>query len=220
MGIDTDHGVGSGGLLGIESHEGYLASKWAGERVLEKASRMWDIPVTCHRPMHMQMQIHVQGGDGDGGCSGSSHEEVFMSEICALARTMRCRPVNGGWKGHFSFMRVMELAGKVVRTALDGPSPNADIDTKITRTSVDVDGGGGMTPCFRVEEHNATVKVAISDIVRTVQEQEQEGDEFETLGLVHWMGRAKREIGFQWFPTSHDAVVGEGEGGTRRTTRV
>lgn len=222
MGVDADHGVGYGGLLGIESHEGYLASKWAGERVLEKAARMWDIPVTCHRPMQMQMQTHVQGGDGDGSCSGSSNEEVFMSEICALAKTMRCRPVNGGWEGHFSFMRVMELAGKVVRTALDSPSPNADIDTEITRTSVDADGGGGMTPCFRVEEHNATVKVAISEIVRAVQEQEQEGGEFETLGLVHWMGRAKRELGFQWFPTSHDAVVGEGEGegGTRRTTRV
>ncbi|KAL4884602.1 hypothetical protein BJY04DRAFT_215063 [Aspergillus karnatakaensis] len=190
-----------------ESYEGYLASKWAGERVLLNAARMWGVPVTCHRPMH-------------GEISESSGE--FISEVCELAKQMRCRPVEGGWEGTFCFVRVMALGEAVGRSALGTDtdlSPNAKTNSSLGEIVNNADGEGerGIVPCFHIKEHRATVRVGITDIVTAVREQEG-FDGFDTLGIVHWMGKAKREYGFQWFPTSHDAVVGEG--GARKSTRV
>ncbi|KAJ5578643.1 hybrid PKS-NRPS biosynthetic cluster [Penicillium hispanicum] len=106
------HFLSSGGVAGVASEpprngqQGYVASKWASERVLGRAGRH-GISAVAHRPN--------QGYDLPGPTA------EWADELRALVARMRCVPTECQWDGYMDLVPVAALAEDIVANILSAP---------------------------------------------------------------------------------------------------
>ncbi|KAL9093353.1 MAG: hypothetical protein Q9165_004094 [Trypethelium subeluteriae] len=112
----TEGGEGEGSKPGsVAAHppptdgsNGYVASRWASEQVLERALSVGKgVPATVHRFVPPTSTV-------------SREEKVkVLDEFVRLAHQSRTAPELEGWSGAFDMMASQEAAGKLVRAVLD-----------------------------------------------------------------------------------------------------
>jgi len=80
-----------------DGSQGYLASKWVSERLLEQANRQFDLPVYIHRPSSVT---------GEG-----SPPLDLMDNLIEFSRRLRAVPVpeRSSWKGYLDFVPVEQV---------------------------------------------------------------------------------------------------------------
>ena len=109
------HFVSSGGVLEYESEEpprdgsnGYVASKWAAEKLLSKAAAILGIPSYIHRPLAATKW------------SKSTPWQV-LDEVSAIAMTMRSRPWFEGLHGSIDLIPQEDFVNKMWAALFDDP---------------------------------------------------------------------------------------------------
>lgn len=96
------HYMSSGGVTNIPEdgtpsiQHGYVATKWASERVLQQAAKRFALPVVVHRPTK--------------GVDLPKAPDTLREAFRRCSEKMRCRPVDGGWKATMAFTPAAPLA--------------------------------------------------------------------------------------------------------------
>lgn len=80
--------------------DGYTATKWASERILELVSEKFSIPVWIHRPSN------ITGEDAP--------ELDIMTNILDFSKKMRKVPVSPSWQGTVDFVSVERVAADIL----------------------------------------------------------------------------------------------------------
>ena len=87
-----------------DGSDGYVASKWASERVLERANEANALPVWIHRPSSIT---------GEG-----APPMDIMQNVMKFSRTMRAVPILKGWEGFFDYIDVESVAKGIIRSVV------------------------------------------------------------------------------------------------------
>ncbi|KAL9039336.1 MAG: hypothetical protein Q9214_004920, partial [Letrouitia sp. 1 TL-2023] len=90
---------------GSGASDGYAATKWVSEQLLERASTTFELPVTIHRPSAIT---------GDGAPQMDVMQNLL--HYSALTRTVPCSDRVKGW---LDFVSVEKVARGIVESALD-----------------------------------------------------------------------------------------------------
>lgn len=80
--------------------DGYIATKWASERILELVSEKFSIPVWIHRPSN------ITGEDAP--------DLDIMTNILNFSKMMRKVPVSRAWQGTLDFVSVERVAADIL----------------------------------------------------------------------------------------------------------
>ncbi|KUI61972.1 Polyketide synthase-nonribosomal peptide synthetase [Cytospora mali] len=169
-----------------DGSEGYVSSKWASEKHLEKAASQLGIPVTIHRVVPA----------GDGAEPTEAMFEDLVSQFKEITKKIQLLPSQSGWEGAFDLIQVEDLAQRIVSASVDCATTAAPAPTS-EATYV---------------HHRCEMRVEMADVLPMV-EQSGYKDKYDTLPAHKWIGRAKLE-GLRWHIASQDsAVVGDEEAG-------
>ena len=95
----------------VDGSDGYVASKWASERYLEKVNEQLGLPVWIYRPSSII---------GEGAPSMD-----VMHNTLKYSRAMKAVPDLTGWKGYFDFIAVDTVATEIVSEVLSHKQPVA-----------------------------------------------------------------------------------------------
>jgi amino acid adenylation domain-containing protein len=101
------------------SHDGYTASKWAGEMVLERASAVLSLPVSLYRPTSIVGE-------------GAPAKDV-LANVLGSSRRMRAVPRLDGWSGWFDLVAVETVAKGVVNGVMRGNASNRPTEGGMVR---------------------------------------------------------------------------------------
>ncbi|KAM0360408.1 hypothetical protein ACHAP4_002485 [Fusarium culmorum] len=92
----------------VDGLYGYIASKWASERILESCAEK-GLPVWIHRPSNIT------------GQNAPSHD--LMQNIFRYSAETSSLPNLSGWKGYFDFVPVEDVAQGIVNSATETREP-------------------------------------------------------------------------------------------------
>ncbi|RAQ54773.1 polyketide synthase [Aspergillus flavus] len=165
-----------------DGRNGYLASKWASEKILTTAAEKMNTQVAIHR---LTQAPNVQPPPQD-----------IIAAFSAIAEQMNCIPTAQGWGRLISLMPLGELATSIVRRALI--SVGQQVSAKVT-----------------IENHMISTTFELSDAAEAVDRTVVGADRMDSLHMLYWLGRAKRESKFPWFVAAQDVIVNS-EGQTVR----
>ncbi|PLB53452.1 lovastatin nonaketide synthase [Aspergillus steynii IBT 23096] len=152
-----------------DGKHGYLATKWAAEKILENASSMYGLPVYIHRPAPVGQQPERLS------------KAVVFSEFMRFAQALRLNIPRNSIRGTIDLLDVARLAGAL-------------LDSMIGSTE-ERDG----PDLVRYIHHYADMKLHLDEWQAYVDEhvEELEIDESETHNATEWIAKAK-EIGFPY----------------------
>ncbi|PIG81412.1 polyketide synthase [Aspergillus arachidicola] len=165
-----------------DGRNGYLASKWASEKILTTAAEKMNTQVTIHR---LTQAPNVQPPPQD-----------IIAAFSAIAEQMNCIPTAQGWGRLISLLPLGELATSIVSHALI--SVGQQVSAKVT-----------------IENHMISTTFELSDAAEAVDRTVVGADRMDSLHMLYWLGRAKRESKFPWFVAAQDVIVNS-EGQTVR----
>jgi hybrid polyketide synthase / nonribosomal peptide synthetase ACE1 len=97
----------------VDGTSGYIASKWASEVYIEKASKTLGLPVHIHRVMPAVNQ------------SGPINE--LLQDFLEVADRMRVVPDWNGWGGSCDVINANNLATKISNSAVEGSSGDSSV---------------------------------------------------------------------------------------------
>ncbi|KAI3401844.1 hypothetical protein diail_8222 [Diaporthe ilicicola] len=169
-----------------DGSEGYVSSKWASEKHLEKAASEVGVPVTIHRVVPA----------GDGAEPTDAMFEDLVGQFKEITKKIQLLPSQSGWEGAFDLIQVEGLAQRIASASVDSATSDPASDANVAR----------------YVHHRCEMRVEMADVLPMV-EQSGYKDQFGTLPAHKWIGRAKLE-GLRWHIASQDsAVVGDEEAG-------
>nr|CAG28798.1 putative polyketide synthase/peptide synthetase [Pyricularia grisea] len=84
---------------------GYVATKWASERYLEKVSDQCDLPIWIHRPSSIK--------NPEAAAAGRPGADL-ISNLMHYSRELRCIPEVCAWNGWLDFVAVETAASEIV----------------------------------------------------------------------------------------------------------
>ncbi|KKK24446.1 hypothetical protein ARAM_006066 [Aspergillus rambellii] len=154
----------------VDGTEGYLASKWAVEKLLEKAAARFGIPMYFHRPAPV------------GAVQRVATETVF-AEFLRVVRALRLHVTRDSIRGYIDLIVLGDLAA-VLRDQL--------IDSASTSSS-------SSSPPVHYIHHRSDVRVHMGQWKAYMDQHNTDLtlDMVETEHAVEWVGRAKK-IGFPY----------------------
>ncbi|GAW27324.1 putative polyketide synthase [Rosellinia necatrix] len=95
--------------------EGYLCSKWASERLLERVSEAYGLHVEIHRPS----TIVREGEDA----LGDEAEKDWVNAFVKYVRLLKAAPESRSNRGFLDLVRVDTVCEQMMRRVLDGSQP-------------------------------------------------------------------------------------------------
>lgn len=170
-----------------DGSDGYVASKWAGERILERASESLGVPSFIYRLQPTR--------------TSSSHG----SKSWVLDEFVRCVDLAGampdctGWQGHIDLIPGREVAERLSDALVSSAKQN--------------DVGGASKAQFTSYESSVTVSV---DDIKTHLEELRGLRGFDRVQILKWMGRIKA-VGFSYVLASLEATLTGINGGEKLT---
>jgi hybrid polyketide synthase/nonribosomal peptide synthetase ACE1 len=171
--------------------EGYVASKWAGERMLERAAAA--TAAAGHLPVHIYRTLGVVSDDHEA--VGRLPASLIDEFARAAVRSNTLLDPEGQWTGSFDLISADEVADAIcVRLTTSGDAsgdPNAGgeaVDFVHLRATVRVENGQQLSDLLEVP--------AIRDNIGA----------FGKLAGPQWIGRLKK-AGFGWMVAAQDAVL-------------
>lgn len=151
-----------------DGSNGYISSKWASERFLEKlhsSASHSGLRTWIHRPSSIL-------GDGNSPMD-------IMSNVLTYTLRMRTMPQSQTWAGYFDFVSVERVALDIFESIIPSP-PNHPMDQ---------DGETGITYLFSSGE--LVIPIPSSDTPSTTNSANSMGLSLSTLPMSDWVDRAE-----------------------------
>ncbi|KAJ5587845.1 lovastatin nonaketide synthase [Penicillium hispanicum] len=164
-----------------DGSDGYLASKWVSEKILENAAEKIHLPVTIHRPMPVQSP----------SASTSNHLQA-LTELRDITQAQGLNNVSSGVKGHFDLIKADDLA-TAVSSAIFG-------ETIASPSS---------SPAVSYVHHPGSVRLGTDDLASVWDQVAKPAEEKEKISGPEWIGLVKA-AGFSYLIVSQEfQFIGE-----------
>ncbi|KAJ6040214.1 hypothetical protein N7444_009119 [Penicillium canescens] len=169
---------------------GYIATKWASERILERSSRKLGVPSFIHR-FHPSFQPQT-----------SEAKHAVLDEFVRCIDLAGAVPDTTGWDGHIDLVPVQQLCKWLCESILS-ERPGA---TNAASTA--------MCSNIQFTHYESPIRIEVAELKKHIDEQ-RGGRGLERLQALSWMGRIKA-LGFAYVLASQETTVenlhGAGEG--------
>ncbi|KAK3373153.1 hypothetical protein B0T24DRAFT_529456 [Lasiosphaeria ovina] len=172
-----------------DGSDGYLASKWASERLLERSATTLVVPSFIYR---LLPAAHV-------GREKQSNRDV-LDEFVRCIDLAHVMPDYTGWEGRVSLVPAEQVARLLFDSAVV-PSPGSDSAPAVAH----------FVHC------KSPISLAVGELKAYLEE--KRGDcGLEKLPMLKWMGRIKA-VGFAFVLASLETTVRSGQRGVELTSR-
>ena len=171
----------------VDGTEGYLATKWASERVLERSAASLAVLSFIYR---LLPSAQVQ--------SDQSKREV-LDEFIRCVDLAGALPDTTGWEGRIDLIPAELVAQWLCESILSQHSARA------------ANGTTTVTSTAQFSHYESPITIEVAELKRYIEEQKG-GLGLERLPVIKWMGRIKA-LGFAYVLASHEATVGSNSGG-------
>ncbi|KAE8383479.1 hybrid PKS-NRPS [Aspergillus bertholletiae] len=153
-----------------DGSEGYTASKWAGEQLLENIAQRTGLDVTIHRPCAVI------------GCNAPS--EDALNALLRFAVTQNAVPRFGNLTGFLDFAPVTDVAANIARVALKRDHHDRSGTCMLNAAPID-------DYPVTVVHHSSGIRTPVSEFRGRMQE--LYGREFGELDIVDWIVEAVKQ---------------------------
>lgn len=165
-----------------DGSNGYVASKWASERFLEKYSKHFALPV------HMHRQLPVPNGRE----AVDQELDDILQEFVDVAARMPELPDSNAWRGHYDLIPADRLADDVVDQAMGALKSDDDSTHQ--------------------HSHYSSVRMDIAKVLKRLETIPEYTDSDRPRIPAHvWVGKAKIE-GFRYQFSTMNMSLTDGEG--------
>lgn len=170
-----------------DGSDGYLSTKWAAEKFLQRFAAATETPVYIHRPESVAAVRNVT--------SASSEAAAVLNELTMIAAQMGLRPAFDGVKGSMHVVPVDHVAQTIRRTVHDSTD---------TRTGHDGDD------VFYMLHHKASIRIPVDDFEARLCHDDSVRL-LPSFPLLDWFGKAKRAA-FGYLITAWELVMSSSSG--------
>jgi hybrid polyketide synthase/nonribosomal peptide synthetase ACE1 len=178
-----------------DGSDGYVASRWASERLLERAGAELSVPGTIYRFVTTSESTHEQH---QKEASLAAHKAV-LDELVRFVSIAGLVPEFSTWSGHIDLAPVVEVAHWLSERVV---------------TPV-----GSVQRITSFEHCTGTVSITVDQVRAHLEKSLRASDwDLPRLPVLKWMGRLK-SLGFGWIVTSQDASAVEPTGLIFKTRR-
>ncbi|KAJ4287123.1 hypothetical protein N0V88_007745 [Collariella sp. IMI 366227] len=170
-------GSAAGNIPPTDGSEGYAASKWAGERILERAAEKLGVPARVYRFL-----------PAPAGEEGIREKQELMNAFIRSVDASGAKPDMSVWRGRVDLIparRVVEWLGEAV---VEGTS-----------------GGGEVAAAAAEFVHYASPVSVHTDDLSAYIEQQRSEKELKPVPVLKWFGRIKA-LGFDYLLASQKAT--------------
>ncbi|KAL6716651.1 hypothetical protein ACLMJK_006219 [Lecanora helva] len=174
----------------VDGSNGYVATRWASERILERSAQRLGVPATVYRFLPSTQQ---------------SSPKKQLDEFANFVDVTKKMPDLNGWKGRMDMVPATQAANWLCESILH--DKRAEINNDSTAAVADT----------RFLHYESTIRINV-DEMRKHLEHQRGGQGLERMPGLRWLGRIKT-LGFGYLLTSQEATVGsktEGEFQSRR----
>lgn len=167
--------------------EGYLATKWASERILERSATSLAVPSFIYR---LLPSTQTQSDDTKRG---------VLDEFIRCVDLARAIPDTTGWQGCIDLIPAKLVAEWLCESILSEHSAGA------------ANGTTAITSPTQFSHYESPITIGVVELKRYIEEQ-RGGHGLEQMPAIKWMGRIKA-LGFAYVLASQEATVGSSYGG-------
>ncbi|GAB1314574.1 hypothetical protein MFIFM68171_04784 [Madurella fahalii] len=174
----------------VDGSDGYVASKWASERLLERSGAgPLAVPSFIHRMLPSSAEAPAQPA---------------ASKQQALDEFVRCVDLSGcmydatGWEGRIDLIPASLMAGWLCEAALNSAVDGADVT--------------------RFVHHESPITIRMEQLDEYVEERRGRENNLERMPILKWMGRIKA-LGFSYILASQEATIRNANGGAKLVNR-
>jgi hybrid polyketide synthase / nonribosomal peptide synthetase ACE1 len=159
--------------------EGYLASKWVSERMLERASTDLNVPVHIYRTTSVVTET-------------CNLPEALLDDFAHFSVAAKALPEHAAWKGTFDLLRADDVARRVYASITGN---TGDDDARRSPMYVHFPAVARMGSAEQLEMLLARPEIKAAGL-----------ESFEKLPVHQWVGKLKT-VGFGWMVAAQDAVL-------------
>lgn len=188
----------------VDGSDGYVASKWASERVLERsAAGALAVPSIVYRllpssiPPHLQLEL--------------SKQEV-LEEFVRCIDLAGAMPDSSGWEGRMDLVPASLVSQWICESMIKSVADQSNSGAATEATS---DVSAATTQFFH---HESPVTLVMNELRTYLEDQRGPDGHLERLSLLKWMGRIKAH-GFAYILASQEATVQGSQGGAKLISR-
>ncbi|SPO01909.1 related to polyketide synthase [Cephalotrichum gorgonifer] len=146
-----------------DGSDGYAASKWASERVLERMSEAFGLRVWIHRPSSItQAEGSESGGHGD-----------LIQDVLRYSRKLKAVPVSENLYGTLDFISVKNASGNIIRDVLSN-------EARVDRGVAYVHQAGDL-------------QIPLRGMKEYLERENGGVEEYEELPIKDWAAKAEQE---------------------------
>ncbi|KAK0614866.1 hypothetical protein B0T17DRAFT_562985 [Bombardia bombarda] len=162
-----------------DGSDGYLATRWASEQILERASSILGVPIFIHRFTPPKTSTSKTS---EMVTTALEHFAKFVEEMSTM-------PDWKGVKGHFDMTPAARAAGELAAGILGGKSENE------------------TSSVVRFLHHDCEVQIDVNEMMAFLAERVQKGsNDLETMPGLRFLGRTKA-LGLGYFITSQELYM-------------
>jgi hybrid polyketide synthase/nonribosomal peptide synthetase ACE1 len=162
-----------------DGSEGYLTSKWACERMLERASADLNIPACIYQTT----SVLAESGD---------LPEALLDDFAHFSVATKALPDHAAWSGTFDLVHADDVARGVFAFATGN---TGDDDARRSAKYVRFPAVARVGSAEQLEMLLARPEIKAADL-----------ESFEKLPVHQWVGKLKA-VGFGWMVAAQDAVL-------------
>lgn len=185
-----DAGTAAAYLPSGEGSDGYVASKWAGERILERSVETLGVPSRIYRFLPASGQDDAQKQD-------------LMDSFVHMVDDLGLTPDMGVWNGRVDMIPAEQIArwlGDSVMAVTASVSDEED------------------DPSARFLHYQSSLSFHTDELSEYIERKRGDRADLKTLPFLSWLGRCKA-IGFNYLIASQQATITDGERGVTYESR-
>ena len=168
----------------VDGTNGYVATRWASERILERSAAELGLPVVVHRFVP--------------SANASPATSSILDEFTRFVDLSDVMPDFSAWSGRIDIIATEEAA----RWLCDALTTELEVGIGAAGTGIVT-----ATPNCRFRHCESPIVVDVAELTTHLEQQRVEADrELERMPAVRWIGRIKA-LGFGYFFAGQEVVV-------------
>ncbi|KAL8707331.1 MAG: hypothetical protein Q9220_007621 [cf. Caloplaca sp. 1 TL-2023] len=178
-----------------DGSNGYVATKWASERTLERSTAELGVPVSIYRFLPTASK------------QDDDQTRILLEELDRFVTTSGKMPDFTGWQGRLDMLPAEEAATWMCSHLLDSTASDHH----------DNESGDVLEATTRFIHRESAVAVTVEEMSAYLIEKRGGSEIGETMPALKWFGLIKK-LGFAYLVTGQEGSIG-GEGGVRYEMR-
>ncbi|KAF2258395.1 hypothetical protein CC78DRAFT_587196 [Lojkania enalia] len=163
-----------------EGSDGYVASKWAGERILERSVERLGVPSFTYRFLPASHEQSLQ-------------KQELMDNFIHFVDTLGLTPDMGVWKGRVDLIPAEQVAGWMGESIMDGTATAA----------------ANAAPTAKFFHYESPLTFHTDELSAYIEQQRGNRNDLQTMPFLKWLGRCKAHD-WSYLIASQQASVGDG----------